>query len=353
MIKKIHLICAARPNFMKIAPLYHALKGEKWCNVEIIHTGQHYDYQMSQAFFDDFELPKPHHHLNVGSGSHGEQTSQTMIAYEELCNKNSPDLVIVVGDVNATMACTITAKKLHLKVAHLEAGLRSFDMTMPEEINRVITDSICDYYWTPSKDADVNLINEGVNKDKISLVGNIMIDTYCMMKEKINQSDILEKNNLSAKKYSMLTLHRPSNVDSIKDIKYILDKIESIKTDFVFPVHPRTKKILNNIDFMSKNIKLLEPQNYINFMSLVSNSAYVITDSGGIQEETTYLNIPCFTLRENTERPITIDIGTNQLVSSSNLLEKIKNLKSGSIPSLWDGNTASRIKEKIYRDLCK
>lgn len=346
-MKTIHLICAARPNFMKIAPLYHALKNEKWCKSEIVHTGQHYDYQMSQAFFDDLGLPSPHHHLNVGSGTHAEQTAQTMIAYEKLCLENSPDLVVVVGDVNATLACTIAAKKLQLKVAHLEAGLRSFDLTMPEEINRIVTDSIGDYHWTPSEDANDNLLKEGVKPDQISFVGNVMIDTYCMMRNKIEQKETYRLFGLDKQNYAVLTLHRPVNVDSADTLKMIIEKIGKIDLPIVFPLHPRTKKNLEQIDQLPKKLKIIDPQGYIDFMSLVSNAAYVISDSGGIQEETTYLGIPCFTLRDTTERPVTVTMGSNQLVNIDNLLDKIQHPKKGINPPLWDGKTAVRIKSII------
>ena len=352
MPKKIHLICAARPNFMKISPLYHTLKNEAWCNVEIIHTGQHYDYNMSQAFFNDFGLPTPHHNLNVGSGTHAEQISQTMIAYEKLClRKSKPDLVIVVGDVNATMACSIAAKQLQISVAHLEAGLRSRDPKMPEEINRVVTDAICDYYWTPSEDADDNLEKEGVDRNKVHLVGNIMIDTYCMMRKKIQNSSCLEDMKLKPQEYALLTLHRPSNVDHENELKELLKVIENISVEFIMPVHPRTKKSLDRAEYIPNNLKLFEPQNYINFMNLVKNACFVLTDSGGIQEETTFLQIPCFTLRQNTERPATIELGSNQLVTKENLLKKLQDPKKGSIPPLWDGQTSERIKPIIKRIL--
>lgn len=348
MKKIIHLICAARPNFMKIAPLYHSLYKESWCSPQIIHTGQHYDYNMSQAFFDDFSLPKPKYYLGVGSGSHAEQTAQTMISYEKLCiEKEKPDLVVVVGDVNATLACSIAAKKIHLKVAHLEAGLRSFDHNMPEEINRIVTDSICDFYLTPSADADQNLLEEGVKAEQIYFVGNIMIDAYCMMQSKIEQKETYHLLGLNKQDYAVLTLHRPINVDSADTLKLLLEKIGQINLPIIFPVHPRTLKNLKTIPTLPSNIKLIEPLSYIDFMSLVSNCAFVISDSGGIQEETTYLGIPCFTLRDSTERPITITTGSNQLVAIDNLLEKIKSPKKGTIPPLWDGKTAGRIIDTI------
>ncbi|GAJ46480.1 UDP-N-acetylglucosamine 2-epimerase [Holospora elegans E1] len=347
-MKTLHLICAARPNFMKIAPLYRALKNEAWCIPEIVHAGQHYEYKMSQAFFDDFRLPPAHHYLGGGSKTHAEQTAQTMIAYEKLClEKRKPDLVVVVGDVNATLACSISAKKIHLPVAHLEAGLRSFDRTMPEEINRLVTDSISDYFWTPSKDADDNLKREGVPLDRIRMVGNIMIDTYCMMKEKIESSEKYKIFGLKKKEYIVLTLHRPVNVDVKEKLEGIIHKVGQIDLPIIFPVHPRTYKSLKAIHPLPQNLALCPPLGYIDFMSLVSNSAYVISDSGGIQEETTYLSIPCFTLRDTTERPVTVTVGSNQLISANNVLEKIKHPKTGAIPPLWDGKTSERIISSI------
>ncbi|CAO5679921.1 MAG: UDP-2,3-diacetamido-2,3-dideoxy-D-glucuronate 2-epimerase [Holosporales bacterium] len=347
-MKTIHLICAARPNFMKIAPLYHALKKESWCMPEIVHTGQHYDYKMSQAFFDDFGLPSADHYLGIGSGTHAEQTAQTMMAYEKLClEKSRPDLVVVVGDVNATLACSIAAKKIHLPVAHLEAGLRSFDRTMPEEINRIVTDSISDYFWTPSEDADNNLKKEGVPSDRIYMVGNIMIDTYCMMKDRIEASETYNTFNLQKKGYVVLTLHRPVNVDDKETLAIIIDKIGQIDLPIIFPVHPRTRKNLDSIGSLPNNIMLCDPLGYIDFMNIISNSIYVISDSGGIQEETTYLGISCFTLRDTTERPVTVTIGSNQLASVDNFLEAIQHPKIGNVPPLWDGKAAGRIKQVL------
>ncbi len=344
---KIHLICATRPNFMKIAPLYHALKNESWCEPAIIHTGQHYDYQMSQVFFNDLRLPNPDFHLSSGSGTHAEQTASVMLAYEKLLHEYHPRLVVVVGDVNSTMAATIVAKKLHVPVAHLEAGLRSFDRTMPEEINRIVTDSICDYYWTPSIDADQNLLQEGIKPQQIKRVGNIMIDAYCMVQEKISEHCTPEKLGLDYKNYAVLTLHRPLNVDDCETFSKIIHEIGKIALAVVFPVHPRTRKNLEAIGELPTNIRLVEPMGYLEFMSLVSESKYVITDSGGLQEETTYLQIPCFTLRENTERPITITMGTNQLVNINNLLDNIQLPKIGKVPPLWDGNASYRIVEHL------
>lgn len=347
-MKIIHLICAARPNFMKIAPLYHALMKESWCKTQIVHTGQHYDYVMSQTFFDDFNLPAPHFHLCVGSGSHAEQTAQTMTSYEKLCLEQSkPDLVVVVGDVNATMACTIAAKKLNLKVAHLEAGLRSLDRSMPEEINRIVTDSICDFHLTPSDDGDQNLLKEGIRAEQITLVGNIMIDTYFMMKEKISAKKVFERFGFEKGEYAVLTLHRPSNVDDKKTLTGIFEKLAQMSVKFIFPVHPRTRKNLELLPEIPENFILTDPLGYIEFMSLVVNSQFVVSDSGGVQEETTYLGIPCFTLRNNTERPVTVTIGSNQLANQYNILEKLEKMKKGTVPPFWDGQTASRVVKRI------
>jgi UDP-N-acetylglucosamine 2-epimerase (non-hydrolysing) len=345
-LKTLHLICAARPNFVKIAPLYHALNEEPWCDAKIIHTGQHYEYKMSEVYFKDFELPSPHYYLGVNSGTHAEQTGQTMIAYEKICLKEKPDLVVVVGDVNATLACAITAKKLQLKVAHLEAGLRAFDRTMPEELNRIMTDSICDYHWTPSQDANDNLKREGIHPNQISFVGNIMIDTYCLFKDEI----LLREKNVQFRNYAVLTLHRPFNADYTEKLRTIMVRLSKLQEKIIFPAHPRTQKTLTGMSLPS-NIHFTEPMGYIDFMALISKAQYVITDSGGIQEETTYLQIPCYTLRSSTERPLTTTIGSNQLVTIDNLLEKIKKPKRGEIPPLWDGKTAFRVRECISKIL--
>jgi UDP-N-acetylglucosamine 2-epimerase (non-hydrolysing) len=359
LLVKIHLIAAARPNFMKIAPLYHALKKESWAEVSIIHTGQHYDVNMSDAFFKDLDLPEPTIHLGVGSGTHAFQTGQVMIGYEKVLLQDRPDMVVVVGDVNSTMAVTIAASKLGVTVGHLEAGLRSFDRSMPEEINRIVTDSLADILWTPSPDADENLLREGVDYRKIKRVGNIMIDSLEMLRGKIESEKACSEYKLHQKKYGVVTLHRPSNVDSQETLEALcrlLDKI-SRKTTLVFPMHPRT---FNNIERFglkyffenNSNILLLKPLNYIRFMNLVFNCRFVLTDSGGIQEETSYVGIPCLTLRPNTERPITVEKGTNRLCSVENLLEHVENILSqngcrhNSI-ELWDGRTAERVCDLI------
>lgn len=375
---RIHIICAARPNFMKVAPLYHALKNEPWAQPVIVHTGQHYDLNLSDAIFQDLSLPKPDIHLGVGSGTHAEQTGKVMIAYEKVLMEDKPDLVIVVGDVNSTIACALAASKIsysvNLKlsasqpssfpasqlpqrplVAHLEAGLRSFDRTMPEEINRLVTDVIADILWTPSEDAVENLISEGISSDKIHFVGNIMIDSLEMLRDKIEQQAVYKDFDLKPKSFGLVTLHRPSNVDNsdiLKNLCNILVQI-SDKIPLVFPVHPRTMKNLDQYNLLpilnnSPNLLLPKPLSYIPFMNMVFNCRLVITDSGGIQEETTYLGIPCLTLRPNTERPITITQGTNQLCDVNNLMEKFHDILSTPVSrpepiKYWDGKTAKRI----------
>ena len=364
---QIHLIAAARPNFMKIAPLYHALKVHDWCDVSIVHTGQHYDAEMSDAFFSDLGLPTPDYHLNVGSGTHAEQTAGVMVGYEKVCNKHFPDLTIVAGDVNSTVACAITAVKLGIKVAHLEAGLRSGDRTMPEEINRIITDSISDILWTPSFDGDEHLKKEGIDSNKITLVGNVMIDSFELQKNNIIKSDVMEKMSFEFKdkEYSVVTLHRPSNVDDIDILSSIISQLlsSSKKLPLIFAVHPRTEKQLKEFGLYEKmescnTIKLIKPLGYIEFMGLVHKAKFIVTDSGGIQEETSYLNIPCLTLRGNTERPVTITSGSNKLINSSELLDNIDLVLSGKWKQAetihyWDGNTADRIASDINERFIK
>ena len=397
---RIHLIAAARPNFMKIAPLHHALKEEPWAETKIVHTGQHYDLNMSDVFFTDLGLPNPDIHLGVGSGSHAEQTGQVMIAYEGILIEERPDLVIVVGDVNSTVACTLAAVKIpahssllnslrsssmknltgqaKLKaqsktqnpmnsarpmVAHLEAGLRSFDRTMPEEINRLVTDSLADILWTPSPDGDENLVREGIAEGKIDRVGNIMIDSLEMLRAVIEKEDASTELGLQAGNFGLITLHRPSNVDSLEVLKDICEKLISIskKIPLVFPVHPRTRKNLEKFEILSKletekQIMILEPLNYIRFMNLVFNCRFALTDSGGIQEETSYLGIPCLTLRPNTERPITITDGTNRLCTAETFENDVENILTQKVNQktkidLWDGKTAGRVVESIKKRL--
>jgi len=346
---------------MKIAPLFHALSKETWAEPVIVHTGQHYDLNMSDAFFKDLKLPEPHIHLGVGSGSHAEQTGRVMIAYEKVLVKTQPDLVVVVGDVNSTMAATLAAVKIGIKVGHLEAGLRSFDRTMPEEINRIVTDALADILWTPSPDGDENLIREGVSQEKIIRVGNIMIDSLEMMRPKIEMENAIQKYGFENGIYGLATLHRPSNVDDpdiLKKLCQVLMRIAE-KVPLIFPVHPRTKKNLDKNGLYSDlenatGIHLDAPVSYVPFMNLLFNCKLAITDSGGIQEETTYLGIPCLTLRPNTERPITVTQGTNQLVNIHDLDEKVNVILSSSakgtrIPELWDGKTADRVVESIHK----
>ena len=358
---KIHLVAAARPNFMKVAPLFHALKKEPWAEPVIVHTGQHYDLNMSDVFFSDLSLPEPHIHLGVGSGSHAEQTGQVMIAYERILIEDRPDLVIVVGDVNSTAACTLTAVKLGAPVAHLEAGLRSFDRRMPEEINRLVTDALADILWTPSRDGDENLFKEGVPKSKIHRVGNIMIDSLEMVREKVSAENTVRDLHLENGRFAVVTLHRPSNVDVPNTLKKLCETLVAISKmiPLVFPVHPRTMKNikkagLNGSLSVGRRLLLLEPLSYRRFMNLVFNCRLVITDSGGIQEETTYLGIPCLTLRSNTERPITLTQGTNQLCEIEELVSKVERILSmpeKTLPTieLWDGRTAARVVHSIKK----
>jgi UDP-N-acetylglucosamine 2-epimerase (non-hydrolysing) len=358
---KAHLIAAARPNFMKVAPLYHAMFAQAWCEPILIHTGQHYDVNMSDAFFTDLRLPEPNHHLGVGSGSHAEQTAGVMVAYEKLCMAERPDMTIVFGDVNSTIACALAAKKLLIQVGHVEAGLRSRDWTMPEEVNRIVTDSISDVLWTPSDDGDENLRAEGVAEERISRVGNIMIDSYELLRPSIESANVGQEFGLKPGSYAVVTLHRPSNVDEPDVASDLVATLIRLAADvpLVFAVHPRTRKNLTSFGLLEKldaapGVHLAEPMSYIRFMSLVSGARLIITDSGGLQEETTYLNIPCLTLRPNTERPITISQGTNRLARPEEVGGLVDDVLNGNWPdgvrpALWDGRTASRIVDDLAR----
>jgi UDP-N-acetylglucosamine 2-epimerase (non-hydrolysing) len=358
---KIHLIAAARPNFMKVAPLYHALAAADWAEPVLVHTGQHYDANMSDSFFEDLGLPKPDHHLGVGSGTHAEQTAGVMVAYEKILMDAPPDWTVVVGDVNSTIACTLAAKKLCLRVAHLEAGLRSRDWRMPEEINRMVTDAIADVLWTPSPDADENLRNEGVAAERITFVGNIMIDSYELMRPRIEQQQTRKEFGLETGSYGVVTLHRPSNVDSAEMLDALVATLTeaAAKLPLVFALHPRTRKNLERFGLLetltgAPGVHASEPLSYIRFMGLVREAGLVITDSGGIQEETTYLGIPCLTLRDTTERPITVTEGTNRLITAETLGASIAEVEAGKWPTgrkpdLWDGMTASRVAADIRR----
>jgi len=357
----VDLIAAARPNFMKIAPLYHALAAESWCRPRIVHTGQHYDANMSDAFFVDLGMPKPHVHLGVGGGGHGEQTGRVMIEYEKVCLASRPEWIVVVGDVNSTLACALVGAKLLVPVAHLEAGLRSGDRRMPEEINRLATDAICDLLWTPSPDGDEHLAREGVPAAKIDRVGNIMIDSFELMAPKIRGAGMPAKLGVAKGEYGVVTLHRPSNVDDAVQLRSIVAKLVGIaeRLPLVFPVHPRTRQRLKDFGLAPAlegvpAIKLTEPLSYIEFMSLVVDCRVALTDSGGVQEETSYLGIPCLTLRENTERPITVSLGTNRLVKIESLEDDVRRVleaprRSKCAIPLWDGRTALRVVASLAR----
>ncbi len=348
---------------MKVAPLYHALAREAWCDVRVVHTGQHYDANMSDAFFRDLRLPEPAHHLEVGSGTHAEQTGRTMIAYEAVCRRERPEAIVVVGDVNATAACAMVGAKLWIPVVHLEAGLRSRDRRMPEEINRLVTDAIADLLWTPSQDADENLRAEGVAAARIECVGNIMIDSFEMLRERIAAADTMRRFGLAGEPYAVVTLHRPSNVDQPDKLAELVDMLEKLaaRMRIVFAVHPRTRRRLQEFCLEPRldaqpRIRATEPLSYIEFMNLVQGCAIAITDSGGVQEETTYLGIPCATLRENTERPITLTQGTNRLMRPADVLRAAEEALAGCWPKgrrppLWDGRTAERAAMSLRRFL--
>lgn len=339
---------------MKIAPLHHALKRQAWCEPVLVHTGQHYDANMSDDFFRDLGLPRPDHHLEVGSGSHAQQTAGVMVAYEKVCQDDRPDWTVVVGDVNSTSACAMVCAKLWIPVIHLEAGLRSGDRRMPEEINRLVTDAIADVLWTPSPDADENLRREGVPEGKIDRVGNIMIDSFEMLRDQIERCDSRSRLGLEAGRYAVVTLHRPSNVDDRATLAMLVEQLLQIAhgLPLVFPVHPRTRKQLLQFGLLDRladhpGVTLTEPLSYINFMNLVTGARMAITDSGGVQEETTYLGIPCLTLRENTERPVTVTEGSNQLLAPAQLRERVAAILAGPAaagrrPDRWDGRTAAR-----------
>jgi UDP-N-acetylglucosamine 2-epimerase (non-hydrolysing) len=359
---KITIIAGARPNFIKIAPIIKAIKkkqteGSK-ISYRLVHTGQHYDKNLSDTFFEELNIPQPDANLEVKSGTQAEQTAAIMIAFEKELIQNPCDLVLVVGDVNSTMACAIVAKKCNVKVAHVEAGIRSGDITMPEEINRIVTDSITDYFFTTSTTASQNLIKYGADIEHIHFVGNVMIDTLYQNLNRISAPKFWEEFGLANGNYIILTLHRPANVDEENSLIALLQGIDKMVGDkkIVFPIHPRTKAILGENKLDLKNIILVEPQGYLNFMFLIKNSFAVITDSGGISEETTVLNIPCFTMRNNTERPETQTIGTNTLVGTSiENLEKVyaefllNGPKKAGIPELWDGCASDRIVEILLK----
>ncbi|MUP44168.1 UDP-N-acetylglucosamine 2-epimerase (non-hydrolyzing) [Gramella sp. BOM4] len=356
---QIDLIAGTRPNFIKIAAIIHAIESSKISlNYRIIHTGQHYDEKLSQGIFRDLNLPEPDINLNIGSGSQAEQTGGIMIRYETILKEKKPDMCIVVGDVTSSMACAITAKKMGIKVSHIEAGLRSNDWNMPEEINRVIIDSIADYYFTTTIEASQELFRIGKSKEEVFLVGNTMIDTLLRFKPRFQAPDIWKKLGLQKGCFLLLTLHRPSNVDEIENINQILNTImeNSYGVPVVFPVHPRTASIMKNSQLSYKNLFLIEPLRYLEFNYLLQHCKAVLTDSGGVTEEATVLKIPCMTLRENTERPETVNIGTNEIVGTKkmnikNALNKLfqNEWKKGRLPELWDGQTGKRIIEILIK----
>ena len=361
---KVIIVAGARPNFMKVAPIVAAMKrrhGE--FQTLLVHTGQHYDEAMSSAFFRDLELPEPDVYLGVGSASHAQQTATIMQAFEPFVIKEQPDWVVVVGDVNSTLACALVCVKLGIKVAHVEAGLRSRDRTMPEEINRLLTDQIADVLLTPSTDADANLRAEGILAERISFVGNVMIDSLLGHLDRAKQSKARADLGLENKEYAVLTLHRPSNVDDTAAFVQIIEALEGIsrRLPIVFPAHPRTRKMIARLGLARrvekvKGLLVVDPVGYLDFLGLLSGARLVLTDSGGIQEETTVLGIPCVTLRENTERPITVEMGTNTIAGTNpaniikaamGALDNSPNSSAGRVPPLWDGHTADRILDAL------
>ena len=359
---KISIIVGARPNFMKVAPIIKAIKKvqEKGAGISyrLVHTGQHYDEKMSQTFFDELNIPYPDVNLGCGGGTQAEQTANIMVRFEKELIENPCDIIMVVGDVTSTMACSIVAKKLNTKVAHVEAGIRSWDLTMPEEINRMVTDSLADYFFTTTKIANRNLRRFGVPEEKIFFVGNVMIDTLKANIDRFRKPTEYDELGLEKGKYFVLTMHRPANVDEAEILKRTIEVITNNVFGMlvIFPIHPRTARIFKNLGIEADNLKVIAPQGYLEFNYLVKNSFGVITDSGGITEETTVMHIPCMTLRDNTERPETCEIGTNELIGTNpdNIKPALDKLfagkwKKGDIPELWDGHSAERIIEVLQK----
>ncbi len=386
---KIINVVGARPNFMKIAPIVDAINkhngqlednSSRYIESVLVHTGQHYDEKMSKLFFEDLEIPKPDIDLEVGSGTHAEQTAEIMKRFEPVLQQEKPDYILVVGDVNSTIACALTASKLGIKIIHVEAGLRSFDRTMPEEINRVLTDAISDILFTSERSAEDNLVSEGISKEKIYFIGNVMIDTLLKQKKKASESAVLfrlglngsgdKTQNRGPAAYAVVTLHRPSNVDNKKQLQEIMDAVSVIAKEVpvIFPIHPRTKQRLfdfgldhltdsNGKKATGSGIFLIEPLGYLDFLHLMTNSSLVLTDSGGMQEETTVLGVPCLTLRQNTERPVTVTEGTNRIVGidgqkiiKEGLAALSGAIPRGCIPEMWDGKAAERIVEIVLKN---
>lgn len=364
-MKKVILVCGARPNFMKVSPIIKAMAESGKLRSFLVHTGQHYDEKMSKSFFDLLHIPKPDVDLGVGSGTHAEQTGKVMIEFERVCQREKPDLVVVVGDVNSTMACAIAAKKLWIPVAHVEAGLRSWDMKMPEEVNRVVTDAICDLFFTTDPDANENLRRIGVPAERVVFAGNVMIDTLLDNAEHSRGNPILEILGVKPKEYCFLTMHRPSNVDNKDVLGGLLGAFEHIqrKIPIVFPAHPRTVKMIREFGFGPRfdamsGLKVCEPLDYHQMLQLNRNARFALTDSGGLQEETTVLGIPCITMRNNTERPVTVTVGTSEVVGSDpgKIIDAAERIlagkwKKGGIPEGWDGKAGERIVAAMERFL--
>jgi UDP-N-acetylglucosamine 2-epimerase (non-hydrolysing) len=352
-LKHILHVVGARPNFVKAAPVLRAIR-QRGIRQTLVHTGQHYDRNMSDVFFTQLEIPEPDVNLEVGSGSHASQTAEIMRRFEPVVLENKPDMTLVYGDVNSTVAAALVCSKLLIPVGHVEAGLRSFDRTMPEEINRIVTDRLSDILFTPSEDGDANLLHEGVPKERIHFVGNVMIDSLMQLLPAAKKCPA----NGFPERFALVTLHRPANVDDGETLRAILDSLTKVSKELniIFPVHPRTRQRVAEFGIDSQNIRLLDPMPYIEFLALQTRAAVVITDSGGIQEETTYLGIPCLTLRPNTERPITITLGTNVLVGDDrgSLIAELGKImegkqKKGVIPPLWDGYAGDRIADILQR----
>jgi UDP-N-acetylglucosamine 2-epimerase (non-hydrolysing) len=364
---KILAVVGARPNLMKMAPLIRAMRKLPDIDPILVHTGQHYDTKMSQIFFDDLEIPRPDLFFKVGSGSHAEQTAKIMVACERVLLERRPDVVLLVGDVNSTLACAVAAAKLSVPIAHVEAGLRSFDRTMPEEVNRLVTDALSDLLFTTSPDADENLAREGIPPDRIFFVGNVMIDTLLRCRARAAELGTPGRYGFAAGGYALLTLHRPSNVDVPSVFAGLLDAMTEIQRDLaiLFPAHPRTMQRLADLDLAERlanapGVRIIEPLGYLEFLDLMMHARLVMTDSGGIQEETTILGVPCLTLRENTERPITISHGTNRLVGTNpkRITAAVRGILSasptaGRLPDLWDGHAAERIVAVLHTEWCQ
>ena len=359
---KLTLVAGARPNFIKIAPIInainHAISEGYKIQYRLVHTGQHYDSKMSETFFKELSIPEPDVNLGCGGGTQAEQTAAIMIAFEKDLTTNPSDLVVVVGDVTSTMACSIVAKKLNIKVAHIEAGIRSYDLKMPEEINRMVTDCLADYFFTTTKWAGENLKKSGIDDTRIFFVGNVMIDTLLANRIRFKKPDLWDKFDLKDQSYILITLHRPANVDEGDKLKEYITEITSNAKGLqvIFPVHPRTEKKFNELKINESNLITTSPLGYLEFNFLVERAAAVITDSGGITEETTVMGIPCFTLRNNTERPETIEVGTNELIGTdpASIKPALERLlkgewKKGKIPELWDGNTSERIVKHLIK----